>query len=508
MFASINTVGLLGLSAFPVSVEINIAKGTPQFDIVGLGDASVQESKQRISAALLNSGVQLRQSKTIVNLSPANVKKSGSMFDFPILTATLAANEIIPADLSDAVFVGEVSLGGELSAINGALSMTLCAKEQGIKRIYLPLGNMAEASVVGGIDVFGIKNISELIEVLTGRKNLPPAKKYVPAPEEFTYDADFADVKGQENIKSAIQTAAAGFHNMLMIGAPGSGKSMLAKRIPTILPPMSFKESIESTQIYSVCGMLDEKMPLITKRPYRPISHTATTVGVIGGGTKMPKPGEISLAHNGVLFLDEFPEFRRDVLEALRQPLEDKKIAITRAIGKVSYPCKFMLVAAMNPCPCGNFGSKNKCTCTQTQVSRYLAKISQPVLDRIDIQCEVSSVSYEDISSTQKGLSSAQMLENISRAREIQEKRFKGTDMSFNSEIPPALLSELCPLDEPARELMKKSFEALGLSARAYDRILKVARTIADLDNAETIGKKHLSRAMSYRSLDRKYWNR
>lgn len=508
MFSSVKTVGLLGLSAFPVSVEINITKGTPQFDIVGLGDISVQESKQRISAALMNSGVELKQSKTIVNLSPANVRKSGSMFDFPILAAILSANGIIPSDLSDAVFIGEVSLGGEVSAVNGVLSMVLCAKEEGIKRVFLPFKNMAEASVVGGIEVYGIKTVSELIDVLTGRKRLEPAKEYMPSPEEFTYDMDFADVKGQENIKAAIQTAAAGFHNILMIGAPGSGKSMLAKRIPTILPPVSFKESIESTQIYSVCGMLDDKTPLITKRPYRPISHTATTVGVIGGGTKTPKPGEISLAHNGVLFLDEFPEFRRDVLEALRQPLEDKKIAITRAIGKVTYPCKFMLVAAMNPCPCGNFGSANKCSCSPAQVSRYLAKISQPVLDRIDIQCEVSSVSYDDITSTKKGLSSAQMLENITRAREIQQERFKGTQMSFNSEIPPSLLSELCPLDEPARELMKKSFEVLGLSARAYDRILKVARTIADLDGAQIIGKKHLSRAMSYRSLDRKYWNR
>lgn len=508
MFASVKTIGLLGLSAFPVSVEINISRGTPQFDIVGLGDVSVQESKQRISAALINSGVELKQAKTTVNLSPANVRKSGSMFDFPILAAILCANGIISADLSDSVFIGEVSLGGELSAVNGALSMVLCAKEEGIKRVFLPYGNMAEASVVDGIEIYGIKTVCELIEVLTGRKSLAPAKKYEPLPEEFSYDVDFADVKGQENIKAAIQTAAAGFHNMLMIGAPGSGKSMLAKRIPTILPPVSFKESIESTQIYSVCGMLDEKFPLITKRPYRPISHTATTVGVIGGGTKAPKPGEISLAHNGVLFLDEFPEFRRDVLEALRQPLEDKKIAITRAIGKVTYPCKFMLVAAMNPCPCGNFGSANKCTCSSSQVSRYLAKISQPVLDRIDIQCEVSSVSYDDITSTKKGLSSAQMLENITRAREIQNERFRGTEMSFNSEIPPALLSELCPLDEPARELMKKSFDALGLSARAYDRILKVARTIADLDGAQIIGKKHLSRAMSYRSLDRKYWNR
>lgn len=508
MFSSVNTVGLTGLSAFPMTVEISTSKGTPQFEIVGLGDASVQESRQRIFAALGNSGVMTKQLKTTVNLSPANVKKSGSAYDFPILVAILLVNEVVTADLSDSVFIGEISLGGELSAVNGALTMTLNARENGKKRVFLPEKNKAEASVADGIEVYGIKDVSQLINVLNGNEKLAPARKYVPSPEDYISDVDFSEVKGQENIKTAIQVAAAGFHNMLMIGPPGSGKSMLAKRISGILPPMSFEESIETTEIYSISGMLNEKTPLITKRPYRPISHTATAVGVIGGGATIPKPGEISLAHNGVLFLDEFPEFRRDVLEALRQPLEDRQIVITRASGKVTYPCKLMLIAAMNPCPCGNYGSGRKCTCTESAVAKYLGKISQPVLDRIDIQAEVNSVSYEQMSGGEKGLSSAEMRENIIKAREVQENRFKGTSLQFNSEIPPKMLSEICILDDKAKELMQQSFNSLGLSARAYDRILKVARTIADLDGEEIIGRKQLSKAMTYRSLDRKYWNK
>ena len=507
MFASVNSMGLLGLNAFPVTVEINTSRGTPAFDIVGLGDISVQESRQRITAALANSGITLKNTKITVNLSPANVKKSGSGFDLPVLVAVLAASEIVRADISGAVFIGEVSLGGDISPVNGVLSMIIEARKNGIKRAFVPEKNLREASVAEGIEIFGIKNVAQLVAVLGGAEKLKPAKQYIPQDEDYISELDFAEVKGQENIKQAIMVAAAGFHNMLMIGPPGSGKSMLAKRIAGVLPPMSFDDSIETTQIYSISGLLDAKTPLIVRRPYRPISHTATSVGVIGGGNGIPMPGEISLAHNGVLFLDEFPEFRRDVLEALRQPLEDKQIALTRSMGKITYPCKIMLIAAMNPCPCGNFGSGRPCSCTPSAVAKYLAKISQPVLDRIDIQAEVNSVGYEQMTAAQSGLSSAEMREKIMRAREIQHDRFKDLAIKFNSEIQPKSLPIFCRLDGQAEELMKSSFESLGLSARAYDRILKVARTVADLDGSEIILRKHLSRAMSYRSLDRKYWN-
>ena len=340
---------------------------------------------------------------------------------------------------------------------------------------------------------------------MQGKARLEPAEPYEPKAEEYLTAADFSDVKGQENIKAAVQTAAAGFHNLLLIGPPGSGKSMIAKRIAGVLPKMTFEESIESTSVYSVAGLLDDRSPFIINRPFRPVSHTASGAGIIGGG-KIPMPGEISLAHNGVMFLDELPEFRRDVLETLRQPLEDRRIVITRASGKISYPCKTMFVAAMNPCPCGNYGSGGTCTCTPAAITKYLGKISRPVLDRIDIQIEVNAVKYEQLREDRSGISSSEIRENIERVREVQRRRFKGTDLLFNSEIPPSKLSEFCPLDREGEEFLKKTFDTLGLSARAYDRIMKVARTAADLDGSEAITKKHISRAVQYRTLDRKYW--
>lgn len=505
MFAKVNTFGLSGLSAFQVSVESSTERGTPDFRISGLGDTSVQESRQRVLAAMENSGFSAEKLRAVVNLSPADVKKSGSMYDFPILISVLASLGEIDMPAEDWAFIGELSLSGELVGTKGVLPIADAAKKGGIKRIFLPEVNVREAALVHGIEVYGIKDIAKLAAFLSGKLEMKPAPPYEPQAEDCFSEADFADVRGQENIKSAIQTAAAGFHNLLMIGPPGSGKSMLAKRIPGILPPMTFAESMETTAVYSVAGMLDGNSPFINARPFRPVGHTASAAGIVGGG-RTPSPGEISLAHNGVLFLDELPEFRRDVLEALRQPLEDKQTVITRAMGKTTYPCKTMLTAAMNPCPCGNYGSEGKCSCSKTAINKYLGKISRPVLDRIDIQVEVRAVAYDRLRSDERGLSSAEMRENIQKARELQKERFKGTDILFNSEIPTSRLREYCAMDEEAELFLRDTFDNLRLSARAYDRILKVARTVADIEGSQLIQRKHISRAVQYRTLDRKYW--
>ena len=505
MFAKVNTFGLMGLSAFQVSVESSTERGTPDFKISGLGDASVQESRQRVLAAIENSGYSTEKLRAVVNLSPADVKKSGSMYDFPILISVLASLGEIPMPSEDSAFIGELSLSGELTKTNGVLPIAAAARKKGIKRIFLPEDNANEAALVHGIAVYGVKDIKKLADFLSGRNGIERTPPYEPGLDGHFTGADFADVRGQENIKIAIQTAAAGFHNLLMIGPPGSGKSMLAKRIPGVLPPMTFEESMETTAVYSVAGMLDKSTPFVSARPFRPVGHTASAAGLIGGG-RMPAPGEISLAHNGVLFLDELPEFRRDVLEALRQPLEDKQTVITRASGKTTYPCKTMLTAAMNPCPCGNHGSEGKCNCSEAAIAKYLGKISRPVLDRIDIQVEVRAVPYDRLRSDEHGLSSAEMRENIQKARELQKERFRGTGLLFNSEIPPDKLREFCVMDSGAEDFLRSTFDNLGLSARAYDRILKVARTVADMDGAEVIARKHISRAVQYRTLDRKYW--
>lgn len=508
MFSKINSVGLFGLNAFPVTVEASITAGQPNFDIVGLPDTAVQESKARIRAVTGQLGLKLLNGRVTVNLAPASVKKIGSMFDLPIMIALMKLGGVIDCELSDTAFIGEMSLDGQIAPINGALSMTITAAQNGIKRLFLPKANAKEASAADNIEIYGIEHINEIVNFLQNRTSLTPEPRYIPSAERLVYREDFADVMGQTSAKKAIEVAAAGSHNILMVGPPGSGKSMLAKRIPSILPKITFSESIETTQIHSIAGLINPKEPLVTTRPFRAVSHTISGAGLVGGGT-IPRPGEISLAHNGVLFLDELPEFDRRTLETLRQPLENGEILISRASGSVSYPCEVMLVAAMNPCPCGNFGNpKKKCTCTEKMVTTYLNRISQPVLDRIDIQIEVKPVEYDDLSSRKAQETSAQIAERVQRARDIQAERFKGTGIKSNSRITSDIIAEVCRLTPDADALLKSAFDGLGLSARAYDRILKVARTCADLAGIKDINKSCITQAISFRNLDRKYWNR
>lgn len=507
MFAKVKSLGIFGMDSFPVVVEADLSSGLPRFDIVGLPDTAVKESRERVRASIKNCRFDYPVSRITVNIAPADIKKEGPVYDLPIAIAILKATRQIKADINDYAFLGELSLDGEIRPCNGILPMLLKARQEGIKSVFVPYDNAAEASVVDKINAYPVKNIFEVIRHLSGEKPVSPC--YMPQQADEGRDdlLDFADVKGQRDAKRALEIAAAGGHNCIMIGPPGTGKSMLAKRLPSILPQMTFEEQLETTKLYSIAGALPSGTRLITERPFRSPHHTISAQGLAGGG-QSPKPGEISLAHNGVMFMDEFPEFDRRAKESLRQPLEDGMITIARTSATVAYPSDIMIVAAMNPCPCGYFGHPTReCTCTDAARKKYRDKVSGPVLDRIDLHIEVEPVDYDKLSSKAEEEHSSEIRKRVNAAREIQRKRFAGTEISCNAKMTPKMTKEYCVLSSDASALLKASFDKLGLSARAYDKILRISRTVADLEGSEKIELAHVAEAIQYRSLDRKYWS-